>query len=104
MSDAALTTAPSLGAAPRQQPIRGESLPVRILLIAVALAFLALFLFLPLVSVFVEAGARGWQAYREAITEPDAVAAIRLTLLVAAIAVPLNVVVGIAAAWAVAKF
>ena len=104
MSDAAPTTAPSLGTVPRQQPLRGESLPVRILLIAVALAFLALFLLLPLVSVFVEAGARGWQAYREAITEPDAVAAIRLTLLVAAIAVPLNVVVGIAAAWAVAKF
>lgn len=104
MSDAAPTIAPSLGTVPRQQPIRGESLPVRILLIAVALAFLALFLFLPLVSVFVEAGARGWQAYRAAITEPDAVAAIRLTLLVAAIAVPLNVVVGIAAAWAVAKF
>lgn len=104
MSDATLAHAPSLGTTPRQEPIRGESLPVRLLLIAVSLAFLGLFLFLPLISVFVEAGARGWQAYRNAITEPDAVAAIRLTLLVAAIAVPLNVVTGIAAAWAVAKF
>lgn len=90
--------------APARAAIRGESLPVRIALIALALAFLAFFLFLPLLSVFVEAGARGWQAYKTAITEPDAVAAMQLTLLVAAIAVPLNVVVGLAAAWAVAKF
>ncbi len=84
--------------------MRGESLVVRCLLIAVSLAFLALFLLLPLVSVFVEAGARGFAAYQAAITEADAQAAIRLTLLVAAIAVPFNIVVGIAAAWAIAKF
>ncbi|KQK31827.1 sulfate/thiosulfate transporter permease subunit [Bosea thiooxidans] len=83
---------------------RGESLAVQIVLIAISLAFLLLFLLLPLVTVFVEAGARGWEAYRAAITEPDALAAIRLTLLVAAIAVPFNIVVGIAAAWAIAKF
>lgn len=77
---------------------------MQIVLIAVSLAFLLLFLLLPLVTVFVEAAAKGWEAYRAAITEPDAQAAIRLTLLVAAIAVPFNVVVGIAAAWAIAKF
>jgi sulfate transport system permease protein len=84
--------------------VSGEAAPTRIILIAVSLLFLGFFLFLPLISVFVEAGARGWQAYREAITEPDALAAVRLTLLVAAIAVPSNIVVGVAAAWAVAKF
>lgn len=104
MSEAALhlpAVPPSRAGAQR---VRGESLVVRCLLIAVSLAFLALFLLLPLVSVFVEAGARGFAAYQAAITEADAQAAIRLTLLVAAIAVPFNIVVGIAAAWAIAKF
>jgi len=102
MSD---VTAPFVPAAPaRRSSARGESLSVRIALISVSLAFLLLFLALPLASVFVEAGAKGWEAYRAAITEPDAQAAIRLTLLVAAIAVPFNIVVGIAAAWAIAKF
>jgi sulfate transport system permease protein len=77
---------------------------VRALLIATALAFLILFLLLPLLAVFVEALRQGLGAYVAAIAEPDARAAIRLTLLVAAIAVPLNVVFGIAAAWAIAKF
>ncbi|AZO81243.1 sulfate ABC transporter permease subunit CysW [Bosea sp. Tri-49] len=84
--------------------IKGESRIVQFVLVVVSLAFLCLFLFLPLISVFVEAGARGWQAYREAILEPDALAAIRLTLLIAAIAVPFNVIFGLAAAWAIAKF
>ncbi|HEV2509713.1 sulfate ABC transporter permease subunit CysW [Bosea sp. (in: a-proteobacteria)] len=84
--------------------VKGESRIVQVVLVAVSLAFLCLFLFLPLISVFVEAGARGWQAYREAILEPDALAAIRLTLLIAAIAVPFNVIIGLAAAWAIAKF
>ena len=77
---------------------------VRAVLIATALAFLGLFLLLPLLAVFVEALRQGLGAYLAGITEPDALAAIRLTLLVAAIAVPLNVVFGIAAAWAIAKF
>lgn len=77
---------------------------IRALLLTLALAFLALFLFLPLVSVFVEASRKGYEAFAEAVTEPDALSAIRLTLLVAAIAVPFNVIVGIAAAWAIAKF
>lgn len=104
MSDAALPLPATSAARRSTQRVRGENLVVRCLLIGVSLAFLALFLLLPLVSVFVEAASRGLAAYKAAITEPDAVAAIRLTLLVAAIAVPFNIVVGIAAAWAIAKF
>ena len=74
------------------------------LLTAVALGFVALFLVLPLVTVLTQALASGWDAYVEALRDPDAWAAIRLTLVVAAIAVPFNVVFGVAAAWAVAKF
>jgi len=77
---------------------------VRRLLIAVALAFLTVFLFVPLVAVFVEALKKGVDVYLAAISEPDAVSAIKLTLLAAAIAVPLNLVFGIAAAWSIAKF
>jgi len=105
MSDAVLPLKTSDMAARRDnRRVRGESVAVQILLIGLSLAFLLLFLLLPLITVFVEAGARGWEAYKAAIFEPDAVAAIRLTLLVAAIAVPFNIVVGIAAAWAIAKF
>lgn len=105
MSDASLPLqAEDLEPARAARRISGESRLVQWLLVAISLAFLCLFLFLPLITVFVEAGARGWQAYREAILEPDALAAINLTLLVAAIAVPFNIVIGIAAAWAIAKF
>lgn len=76
----------------------------RLVLIALAIGFLALFLMLPLVSVFAEGLSKGVEAYANAIVEPDALSAIRLTLLVAAISVPLNIVFGIAAAWAIAKF
>jgi sulfate transport system permease protein len=81
-----------------------ESRPVRVLLIALALAFMALFLVMPLAAVFTEALRKGWDAYWEALKEPDAWSAIRLTLITAAVAVPLNLVFGVAAAWAVAKF
>ncbi|CAB3895914.1 MULTISPECIES: sulfate ABC transporter permease subunit CysW [Achromobacter] len=77
---------------------------VRGVLLTVALAFLALFLLVPLAAVFAEAFKKGWQLYVAAIVEPDALAAIRLTLLVAAIALPLNLVFGVAAAWAITKF
>lgn len=87
-----------------RRPALGESPWVRRLLIAAALAFLALFLLLPLVAVFVQAFQKGFAAYWEALVEPDAAAAIRLTLLVAAIAVPLNLVFGVAASWCIAKF
>jgi sulfate transport system permease protein len=73
-------------------------------LLAVTMVFLGLFLLLPLISVFVEALRGGVGVYLESVTEPDAIAAIKLTLLVAAIAVPVNVAFGLAAAWAVAKF
>src|SRR6516164_7930940 len=85
-------------------PVTTERLPVRILLIATAVVFLVLFLLLPLAAVFVEALRAGLGTYFAAVTEPDAVAAIKLTLLVAAIAVPVNVVFGLAASWAIAKF
>jgi sulfate/thiosulfate transport system permease protein len=77
---------------------------VRRLLIGVALAFLTLFLFVPLVSVFYEAFKKGVEVYLAAITEPDARSAIWLTLITAGIAVPLNLVFGVAAAWCIAKF
>ncbi|WP_416408296.1 sulfate ABC transporter permease subunit CysW [Agrobacterium rosae] len=81
-----------------------EGLPAKLVLIGLAFLFLALFLVLPLVSVFVEAFRKGGEYFWESIIEPDALSAIRLTLLVAAISVPLNVVFGVAAAWAIAKF
>jgi len=77
---------------------------VRLLLVGIALTFLTLFLFTPLAFVFVQALRKGIGVYLAAITEPDAVDAIRLTLLVAAIAVPANLAFGIAAAWTIAKF
>jgi len=77
---------------------------VRWLLIGVALAFLALFLLAPLAAVFTQAFRKGLQAYIAALVEPDALTAIRLTLLVAVIAVPANLVFGVSAAWAIAKF
>jgi len=85
-------------------PAIRESGPVRIIVLAISLTFFAVFLLLPLVAVFVEALRRGWAVYLAALVEPDAVAAIRLTLLTAAIAVPLNLIFGMAAAWAIAKF
>ncbi len=77
---------------------------VRVLLIGVTLAFLGLFLFVPLASVFVEAFRKGVAVYAKAITEENARSAIFLTLSVAALAVPLNAVFGVAASWAIAKF
>jgi sulfate transport system permease protein len=83
---------------------RGEGRLARGLLIAVALTFLGLFLVLPLVAVFAQALDKGVGTYLDSIAEADARAAGRLTLLAAAIAVPLNLVFGVAAAWAIAKF
>jgi sulfate transport system permease protein len=102
MSDAAI--APLLVSETRGPAVTTERLPVRIILITVGVTFLILFLLLPLAAVFVEAFRAGLGAYFAAITEPDAVAAIKLTLLVAAIAVPANVIFGLAASWAIAKF
>ncbi|TVV71870.1 sulfate ABC transporter permease subunit CysW [Sphingomonas solaris] len=90
--------------APAHQRATAESPVARIVLIGVALAFLGLFLLLPLIAVFAEGLQRGIGPFLDAIVEPDALSAIRLTLTVAAISVPLNIVFGIAAAWAITKF
>jgi sulfate transport system permease protein len=82
----------------------GESRAVRWTLIGVALVFLALVLVLPLALVFVQAFSKGLPAYWEAIAEPDALSAAKLTLLVASIAVPINLIFGVAAAWCISKF
>ena len=91
---------------PRRAAYRVGTEPraVRFVLIAVALGFLALFILLPLAAILVEALRQGAMAAAAAIAEPDTVAAILLTLTVAAIVVPLNLVFGIAASWAIAKF
>ena len=89
---------------PSSSTVTTERYPARVALVAIAVVFLVLFLLLPLAAVFVEALRAGIGTYFEAITEPDAVAAIKLTLLVAAIAVPANIVFGLAASWAIAKF
>ncbi len=86
------------------EPATAEPRWVRWALIGLALAFLGIFLFVPLAAVFYEALKKGAGVYFRAIVEPDALAAVRLTLLAAAISVPLNLVFGVAAAWAIAKF
>ena len=93
-------------ATPLFAPTRATTEPVwvRLLLTTVALGFVGLFVVLPLITVFAEALHRGADAWLAAVSEPDALAAIRLTLLAAAVAVPLNIVFGVAAAWAIAKF
>ena len=82
----------------------GESRAVRWILIAIALTFLSLVLVVPLLLVFVQALSKGLPAYWEAIKEPDALSAAKLTLLIAAIAVPANLIFGVAAAWCISKF
>lgn len=81
-----------------------EPVWVRWVLTSIALVFLTLFLFVPLASVFYEAFKKGVDVYLAAVTEPDAVSAIKLTLVAAVISVPLNLVFGVSAAWAIAKF
>jgi sulfate transport system permease protein len=94
---------PKAGAlmSPRSQT---EPAIVRWILTLTALGFLGLFLVVPLAAVFIEAFSKGMHAYASAVTEPDALAALRLTLVAAAIAVPLNLVFGVCAAWTIAKF
>ncbi|MCE7914006.1 MAG: sulfate ABC transporter permease subunit CysW [Nitrosomonas sp. PRO4] len=93
-----------LSADVQKQQAMQEPAWIRMFLIGLTLIFLTLFLFIPLISVFYEAFKKGADVYLAAITDPDAVAAIKLTLTIAAIAVPLNMIFGIAAAWAIAKF
>jgi len=90
----------------KQPSLRGAEEPplVKWLLISIALGFCFVFLLIPLANVFVQALSKGLVYWANALAEPDSLAAIRLTLLVAAISVPLNVLFGLAAAWAIAKF
>ncbi|PUA38476.1 sulfate ABC transporter permease subunit CysW [Paenibacillus elgii] len=100
-----VATAVKSGSAAAERPRHiTEPRIVKWALITVALLFLGFLLILPLVSVFVEAFRKGWEVYAASLIESDAAAAIRLTLLVAVIAVPLNLLFGLAAAWAITKF
>lgn len=80
------------------------SVGARIFMVLVAMLFATIFLFLPLVNVFAKAFAKGWGTFYLALADPDTVAAIKLSLTITAITVPLNMIFGIAAAWAIAKF
>lgn len=106
MSAAAARLAPHSGSASRFEAnvATRDSGWIKLIVLGLGLSFFALFLLLPLVAVFVEAFRKGWSTYLAALAEPDAHSAIRLTLLAAAIAVPLNLVFGVAAAWCIAKF
>jgi sulfate transport system permease protein len=101
-----ITASPAIPTAvpPTGRPALREPLWLRAALIGGALTFLGVFLLLPLILVFVQAFAHGFGAYWDALVEPDAMSAIQLTVLVAAIAVPLNLIFGIAASWCIAKF
>ncbi len=104
MVDVSTAGAIPAGVRRRARRVTTESLPTRLILIGLSVAFLILFLLVPLVLVFYEALYRGFQAFLNAFTNRETLSAIRLTLLVAAIAVPCNLVFGIAASWAIAKF
>ena len=107
----AVTTTLRLGAAQAIGQTRFEARAatretpfVKWLILGTALTFFAVFLLMPLIAVFVEALRKGWETYVSALVDPDALSALRLTLLAAAIALPLNLVFGVCAAWAIARF
>lgn len=85
-------------------PPTTETRGLRIVLIGSALLFLGVFLFVPLAAIFTEALRKGWEVYGQSLVDPDALAAIKLTLFIAAICIPLNLLFGLAAAWSIAKF
>jgi len=95
---------PSLASSAKRSPATTEAWWIRALLVGFALLFLAIFLLAPLAAVFVEAFRKGSDAYFAALRDPDALAAVKLTLIAAGISVPLNLVFGVSAAWAIAKF
>jgi len=106
MAGAAAHLAPHSGSATRfEANVATRDAPwVKYTVLTIGLTYFVLFLMLPLVAVFAEAFRKGWEAYLAALVEPDALSAIKLTLIAAAISVPLNLVFGVAAAWAIAKF
>src|ERR1700757_439898 len=99
-----LASQPRAATAPVRNRARTDPAWIRWALIVIGLLFLGLFLFLPLTAVLANALEKGVSGYLAAVKEPDALSAIRLTLLAALIAVPLNLLFGLAAAWAIAKF
>jgi len=102
--DVSIGLAPAPGHGPPAVVTVTEAWPIRAALIAVTLGFLGLFVVLPIASVFIEAFAKGVGVYLAKLREPDALAAIKLTLVTAAIAVPANVVFGVSAAWLISKY
>lgn len=103
MSGAVTSTLRAAKGRYQSNPATREAPWVRRTLLALGLGFFVLFLILPLVAVFTEALRKGWDTYLAALIEPDAVSAIQLTLLAALVSVPLNLVFGVSAAWAIAK-
>lgn len=101
---AGIVTNPRSGKSQPIKPHLTESRTVRYILIGIALLFLGLIVILPMVSVIAESFRKGWEAYLSALSDPDAMSALKLTLITAAIAVPLNTIFGVAAAWAITKF
>jgi sulfate transport system permease protein len=101
---AGIVTNPRSGKSQPTKPHLTESRAVRYTLIGIALLFLGLIVILPMISVIAESFRKGWEAYVSALTDPDAMAALRLTLITAGIAVPLNTIFGVTAAWAITKF
>jgi len=101
---AGIVTNPRSGKTAKAHPHLTESRAVRWTLIGIALLFIVLIVILPLVTVLAESLRKGWDAYINALSDPDALSALRLTLLTAAIAVPLNTIFGVAAAWCITKF
>src|SRR3569833_1945407 len=99
-----MSTPQALASAPPRDGVHTEPGVIRFVIVALAVLFLLIFVVLPLAVVFTSAFSRGVTAYFAALAEPEALAAIRLTLLIAAISVSLNLVFGIIAAWAIAKF
>ncbi len=101
--NAIATTPPAIKNEPHRKALQDPDW-VRWTLTAIALGFIGLFLCVPLILILVQAFAKGWQAYWSALIEPDNLAAIKLTLLVAMATVPLNTIFGVAAAWAITRF
>ncbi|WP_081853062.1 sulfate ABC transporter permease subunit CysW [Bosea sp. 117] len=95
---------PTVHTPPRHEDIRTEPAIVKWTVIALAALFMGLFIVLPLANVFAQAFSKGWDAYVAALVDPDALAAIRLTLFVAAVSVATNTVMGLVMAWAITKF
>lgn len=104
MAGAATLSAPGRSSYYEKKVATRDASVVKYVVIGLSLTFFAVFLLLPLIAVFAEALRKGWGPYFTALVEPDTISSIKLTLLAAAIAVPLNLVFGIAAAWSIAKF